>query len=245
LRSFVAFVVFLASCLFLISCGGGSSSPNSPNGTQSNITAGNWSFAAKSSSSVSGATFFINGNLTQSGSSVSGSMQIINPFSIPGCFYPDPVPIVPFAGTFTGDTAVLTSPTIYGQVITVTVSGSGNTLNGTYSIAGGCVDKGTVAATYVPPLTGTWTGNFTNPDGSVIPGVSATLTLTQSATANGPSFPLSGTLTLEECPSLFPVPIPGPCQVFPAETFPGTSPENAFVIGNSVFISGGDAGGDQ
>jgi hypothetical protein len=111
------------------------------------------------------------------------------------CFDPLLDDIV-LSGTNTGGALALTSTALNSQVVTVTATGSGNTLNGTYSIAGGCGagDKGTLAGVSVPSLSGTWKSNILS-----VPGTNVTLTanLTQATVADTHGiFLLSGTYTL-------------------------------------------------
>jgi hypothetical protein len=150
-----------------------------------------------------------------------------------------------FTGTFRGDTLTLTSDKFNNQLVTVNAIGSGNSLTGTYSVAGGCADgdNGTIAASYLPTLTGTWTGTLMNPDGTAIPidpnnpgegAVTASLTLTQSATAtNGGGFPLSGTFSTN-------------FACFASGTIPDTgTTTGASVMGTSVVISAGATDGEK
>jgi hypothetical protein len=212
LKARIVFAVVFTSCLLLSSCGGGSSSSNGPQGT---ITNGNWSIAA--TSTVNGAILDIGGSLVQSGSSVSGIMHIFGS----ACFNPLTDDVV-FTGSYTGDTLVLTSNSTYEQVVTVKVTGTGGSLNGTYSIAGGCAvgDKGSFAAVYAPPITGTW--GSTSTQGSATVTIVANLTEASVADAHG-RFPLSGTLTYSG----------SPCSN--AGTIAVTSSTYSSVWGDTVF----------
>ena len=227
----IVWAVFILSCLVLSSCGGSSTKPSIP---LSSITDGNWSIVATSTASPAG-VFTLGGSLVQSGSSVTG---LLNQFSDSSCFSGT---TVPFAGTLNGDSLTLTSSALAGQLVTINVIGSGGSFAGTYSVAGGCAggDKGSITANYVPPLTGTWSGNLTNPDGTVLVNpsngtvVTANLTLTQSPTATNGNFPLTGTIALG-----------GGLACFTAGAIPGSGASaRAYVTGNTVLISAGDAQG--
>ena len=216
---------------FLLCVGCGSSSSSAPH---SSITNGNWSFTG-TSTVTSGLVLSIGGGLAQSGNVVSGTMLVSASNANCQSLFTSGIPVT---GTFSGDTLTLTSANFSNQIVTVNAAGSGNSLTGTYSVAGGCADgdKGTIAASYLPPITGTWTGTFMNPDGTVIPidpnnpreGVeTARLTLTQSATATDGYFPLSGTFeTSFSCL--------GSGTIFGAG--------NAYVMGTSVVIRGAGVG---
>lgn len=157
-----------------------------------NITSGNWSIAT--TSTISGVTSSIGGNLVQSGSAVSGIMHVNGS----NCFDLLADDIV-FSGTYSGDTLSLTSASMNNQIVTVRATGSGNTLNGTYSIAGGCGggDKGTIAATHAPSITGTWKSTLNQ--GSAIVAITANLTEASTSDAHG-RFPLTGTFTFSGSP---------------------------------------------
>jgi hypothetical protein len=176
-------------CLLLNSCGGGSSSSNTP---FSLITSGNWSMAATSSASKT--KLDIGGSLVQSGANVAATVHIANS----SCFnyVADDVQL---AGAFTDNTVTLTSLPVNGQIVTLVLAGVGNNLSGTYSIAGGCAngDHGTITAVYAAPVTGTWTATFT--DGSSSVNAVATLTQAASADAHG-RFPLTGSISFSGSP---------------------------------------------
>jgi hypothetical protein len=236
----IVLAVLFVSCLLCVGCGGGSSHSTGP---YSSITSGNWSLTA-TSTVTSRLVLSIGGSLTQSGNVVSGTMLVSS--SVSTC--PSlSVVAIPFAGTFSGDTLTLTSANVNNQFVTVNAIGSGNSLTGTYSVVGGCGDgdNGTIAASYLPPLTGTWTGTFTNPDGTPVPVnpsnpkeyATASLTLTQSATATNGSFPLSGAFNTNFASG---------SVCFASGTIPGTdTTTGAYVMGTSVVISAGGAAGGE
>lgn len=175
----------------MVSCGGASST----SGSQEVLGNGNWYISGASTTST-GQAVSLGGGLTQSGSTISGTLQVSDYLNnVSDCLISSDS--VAFSGSYWNDSLTLTSQAINGNVITAKMTGSGGSLSGTYVVAGdtaGCDDKGTIVATYVPPLTGSWSGAFTNPDGSLI-GLNYTVELTQGAvTANGSS-PLTGTVT--------------------------------------------------
>lgn len=151
------------------------------------LTQGNWAVAASSSQSAN--TFSIGGNLTQSGSKVSGTMYITGS----NCF--DSSQPVAITGTVKGNHVTLTSAAVAGQVITVTATAtSGSVLAGTYTAAGGCSDgdKGSASANAVPSISGTWSGTVqVNSSPATM-----SIALTQAAPASSDgTFALSGTVT--------------------------------------------------
>lgn len=182
------FAVMLAAtlALALTGCGffGNSDNKNSA------LTKGNWSIAATSTNSAN--SFLIGGNLTQSGTSVSGKMYITG--ADPGCNI-DPAQAVNMTGTTNGSNIALTSGSIGGQVITIAASGSGSAFSGTYVIAGGNCDgdQGSVAGNAVPSISGTWSGPIVGGGGS---NVTLSLTLTQATTVSADgTFALTGNVT--------------------------------------------------
>ena len=153
------------------------------------LTAGNWSVAATSTDPTVG-TLYVGGNLTQTGTALSGSMYIVGSM----CF--DVSEPVSFTGTFIDPTVTLTSAPVNGQVFSVIATATtGSAMSGTYTITGGCAngDTGTAVANAVPSISGTWNGVVVGSDGSSVP-LSVALTEDTTASADG-SFPLTGTLT--------------------------------------------------
>ena len=163
-------------------------------GANSNLalTQGNWSITATPPGGGVNNNFFIGGNLTQNGGSLTGTMSVVSSL----CFAPSQ--IVNFTGTVKGKNVTLTSASVGGEVITVTATGtSGSALAGTYSIVGGTTcngQTGSITASPVPSISGTWSGPI-NPSSG---GNSVTLAIafTQSATASTDgAFALTGSLT--------------------------------------------------
>jgi hypothetical protein len=159
-------------------------------GASSNLalTQGNWSMTATPSG---GGTFYIGGNLTQSGTNLAGTMYVASSL----CYSPSQT--VAFTGTVKGNNVTLTSASVGGEVITVKASGTtGSALTGTYSIAGGTTcngDSGSLTATPVPSISATWSGPITGSGGS---NVTLAIAFTQAATASADgTFALTGNLT--------------------------------------------------
>lgn len=165
------------------------------------LTQGNWAFTATSTTAIkaiSSPTFVVGGNLSQTGSNLTGTMYI----SQSGCIAPQ---FVSFTGTVKDKNVTLTSENFGGQVITVTATATTNSMTGTYAVTGECSDSGTVTASAVPSISGTWNGTISNPtQGSGGLGVAqATLSvaLSQAATpSEDGTFALSGTLTYNNSP---------------------------------------------
>ena len=151
------------------------------------LTQGNWSMTATPSA---GATFYIGGNLTQSGTNLVGTMYVVNSL----CYSSSQT--VAFTGTVKGKNVTLTSASVGGEVITVTATGTAASLTGTYSIAGGTTcngDNGTLTATPVPSISATWSGPITGSGGS---NVTLAIAFTQAATASADgTFALTGNVT--------------------------------------------------
>jgi hypothetical protein len=182
------FLLFTA-LLFAVACGGNGSTPGGGGGTHdATITSGNWYIVA-TSTAVAGQKSYVGGNLTQSGTTISGTMHVDNS----SCY--DLLTDVPMTGTISGSNVNLTSSSVNSQVIAVKGTVGTNTITGTYTITGGCSDgdKGSVSAMFVPSITGTWKATETS--GSTT--VTTTATVTQGATATTDGiFPLSGTLNV-------------------------------------------------
>jgi hypothetical protein len=153
------------------------------------LTPGNWAVTAISSNPATG-TFYVGGNLTQSGGTLSGTMYVVSSL----CF--DVSVPVSFTGTVSGTQVTLTSVDVNGQVFSVVATTTTDSaLSGTYTVTGGCAggDNGTIAASAVPSISGIWNGPVT---GSGSSSVTLSIALTQDTTASADgSFPLTGILT--------------------------------------------------
>lgn len=158
-----------------------------------NLTQGNWAVTAvrTGGGAITNTTFYVGGNIMQSGKTVTGTMYVVGA----SCF--DSSSGVAFTGTISGKTLTLTSPSVGGQVVTVTATGTNSALTGTYSVAGGCDngDSGTITANPVPSITGNWSGPIVG-DSNGDPSASLALAFTQAATASSDgTFAITGTLT--------------------------------------------------
>jgi hypothetical protein len=174
-----ALLSLLAGVFALVLTGCGASS-------NLNLTQGNWSMTATPSG---GGTFYIGGNLTQSGTNLVGTMYVVNS----NCYSPSQT--VAFTGTVKGNNVALTSASVGGEVITVAATGTAGSLTGTYSIAGGTTcngDSGTLTATPVPSISATWSGPIVSQGGQS----TLALAITQATTASSDgTFALTGTGT--------------------------------------------------
>lgn len=220
---FAAFSKFLvlaltAGVLALSGCGATSSGNNLA------LTPGNWSMTVTSSGAAG--TFYIGGNLTQTGTTLAGTLQFIGSA---GCFPPSAP--VDFTGIVNGKNVTLTSANVAGQVLTITASGTaGTALTGTYSVTGGCQggDHGTVTANAVSSVSGTWKGTIVDANSET---VTVLMTLTEAATASADgSFALTGNLTYTG----------STCSV--SGTLPAGS---AFVAGTSIAMQGNTVESDN
>jgi hypothetical protein len=172
-----ALLSLLAGAFALVLSGCGASS-------NLNLTQGNWSMTATPSG---GGTFYIGGNLTQSGTNLVGTMYVVNS----NCYSPSQT--VAFTGTVKGNNVALTSASVGGEVITVAATGTAGSLTGTYSIAGGTTcngDSGTLTATPVPSISATWSGPIVSQGGQS----TLALPITQATTASSDgTFAITGT----------------------------------------------------
>ena len=193
--------------LVLVGCQAVTASPDI------SLTPGNWSVAATSSNPAVG-TIHVGGNVTQTGSALSGSMFIVGSM----CF--DVSQPVAFTGAVSGSNVTLTSADVNGQIFSVVATATSSSMSGTYSITGGCADgdSGSADGNLVPSITGTWNGTVVGSGGSSVT-LSVDLTQDTTASADG-SFPLTGTLAY----------VGSTCSVS------GTI-SNAFVAGSYVLIN--------
>jgi hypothetical protein len=199
------------------------------------LTQGNWAVTATSTTAanVPSTAFNIGGNLTQSGSHVSGTMHVTGS----ECF--DPSAQITITGTVSDKKVTLTTAASNEQVITVTATGtsaagaSASALSGNYTVTGGCAggDQGTVTANAVPSISGTWAGTLANnasgPAGSVSATISIALTQAATASSDG-TFALTGNITYTN----------SACSVS------GTLGEGSSVNGQFVLINAGTVNQD-
>lgn len=161
------------------------------NSNSAKLTAGNWSFIA-TSTVTPGQVSHIGGNLTISGKNVSSTMHSdLNCFDVSAPFT--------FGGTLQNKQITFTSAAnANSQVITVIASvTNATTITGTYTVTegGGCAsDQGTIAASLVPAINGTWSGPIVTGFGGS--NVTLALALTQATTASSDgTYALTGNVT--------------------------------------------------
>lgn len=228
LKPGIVFAVVIAGCLLTSSCGGGSSS-SVPQGS---LTNGNWYLTATSAVAPAD-NLTIDASLGQDSNGIAIDMHIDNS----ACFdFANDLVTLTGAFTGTGGSLTLTSAPVRSQVITVTADGSGNSFTGSYSITGGCAggDHGTIMATFVPPVSGTWTASFAS--GSTTTTIVATLAQASVSNING-RFPLTGTLVFSG----------SPCSTGGTVIYPSALGDVSSVSGNSVSVvaTTNDIGGGQ
>ena len=175
-------------------CGTGTSHTD---GETKNLTSGNWLLIEKSIIYPTIPAVYFRGALAPASGSVSGTMTTTGN----SCLTTSPFSL---SGSITGNTVTLTSASIRSQVMTITGAiNSATNFDGTYSKPGGtdtrtCADdSGTVYSTLVPSITGSWSGTLNSYSTGAI---SITATLDQAAAAADGTFPLSGTVTLNNSP---------------------------------------------
>jgi hypothetical protein len=153
------------------------------------LSSGNWSFVA--TSTVSPAQISdIGGSLSLNGSTVTSTMH-----SNLNCF--DTSAPFSFGGTLQNHQITFTSaPNANNQVITVIASVTSPTaITGTYTVTsgGGCApDQGTITASLVPSIKGTWQGPIAFGGTNVT--LAIALSQASSASADG-TYALTGNLT--------------------------------------------------
>ena len=201
---------------------GGAGGSTAPPATPAPNIAGDWEFNMKST--VSGApSLAIGGNISPSGSSLSGAVHINGS----SCF--DPLSPAKLTGTLTGSDLSLTATSVDGQVITLTGSSEipgthvPGEFAGTYTINGGCAggDKGNFTGVPVSSMAGNWAGDLTSATGYIN---RIAVTLVQGAASEG-IFGLTGTAFFEV----------GNCFTS-AKIISGTFPSGSYVEGNSVSL---------
>ena len=169
----------------------------------------------------------IAGGITQSGSSVSGTVHVDGS----SCF--DRLTAMSLTGTVTGDNISLTSTPVAGQVTTFTGSITDNALTGTfspgqftgtYTISGGCAngDQGSVTGIKIPFLANVMSGTFTTSAGDTFD-VAADEAQSSTPSTEG-SFGIQGTITFRT-------------SCFSSGTLtPGTFPSGSFIMGTLVAL---------
>lgn len=158
----------VAAAVFLLSCGGGGSSTTrdpSQDPQFANLS-GNWSVTVTSQSAPPPG-LILGGSFSQKSGAISGIIRMLS-YS---CYNPIQTAFALSGSLTTNDNVNLTASAPDGGKISIsgTTTTDGSSITGSYSISGGCADgdKGSVQATRIPPITGTYTGAFTSSnDGS-------------------------------------------------------------------------------
>lgn len=180
---------------------------------------GNWEFNT-ASTAVPGVTSEVQGSIVQAGYSITGVLHVL----ASSCF--DANTNMSVTGSITGSSVTITSSPVAGQVVSFTGTATGTTLNGTYSISGGCAggDHGTITGFEVPSLSGSWTGSFTSFSG---PSTNVTVAVSQGSPFTDGSFALSGTATFQ-----------GSTCFASGTITPGaiTSPSGSSIIGTFLWV---------
>jgi hypothetical protein len=193
----------------LVACGGGSGTLK-PIAATAIPNTGNWSFGPVATPGTISLPPFFGGSLTVAGNNVTADVLPNLVTLIPsGCSLPGDLGMT-LAGTLNQSQITLTSASWNGEVIGVsgTVSADGNSISGTWSVKGGCTDglSGHLLGSYVPPVTGTWSGTagvLPGQTNTQLAGATLTLQLQQSATPDQFSFPLTGTVKVAGSPCGF------------------------------------------
>ncbi len=172
-----------------------STAPTTPSQSSSSIT-GNWQGSLVATAGTAPLTAFA-GSFSQNGSQSSAGQYTTAVLHVSGpCFVDSP--LLPLQGNNSAGTIGLDSYTVNGQSLHLssTASATGSTMQGTYTVAGGCANgaSGTFTASRVAPLTGTFTGTVAA-GSSAGPGVSLALSQAADTTGSG-TFLLTGSLTL-------------------------------------------------
>jgi hypothetical protein len=195
------------------------------------LTQGNWSVTAASTGGAG--SFYIGGNLTQTGTSLAGTMYVVA-----SCINSSQA--VAFTGTVKGKSVTLTSDSASGQVITITASGTAGALTGTYTVTNGCAngDKGNVTAAAVPSISATWSGPIAGSGGNA----TLAIAFTQASTASPDgTFALTGNVTFTNSTCsvngvITAASIAGPYLVVQANTNEQDGTTGSFTY-NQVFLN--------
>jgi hypothetical protein len=193
----------------LVGCGGSSSSTSTaaptptatptptpaptptPTPTPQNLvlTPGNWDFTL---TNVSSSVFLAGGNISQTGSTISGALHFAGLCTTNATDFPS-------TGTTTPNGATINLPAEGTQgAVTMHLTGTASSMNGSYTAAQGCVlaDSGTVVATFVSPLTATtWSGSFLTSAGPPFQNFASAASFTQTAADVHGVAGLTGTAT--------------------------------------------------
>ncbi len=199
------FVYSFATIILMFSlagCGGSSSpsTPVTPVTQQLTITSGNWDMLG-STSNPNGASLVVGGNISQSGSTISGTVRINGVLNNAICF--DTAVPVQITGTVNGQSVTFSGTTAASQTITANVTGTATTLSGTYNISGtGCDSgvSGAISGNLVPSISGTWSGTLTS-NAPPRPSFTLSAPIVESTTADATGlFALTGNATFAGSP---------------------------------------------
>ena len=224
-------VFALSATALLFGCGGApgpapiiTTSSTTPVTPPIPVFTGNWQISAASTVSAKPPLTFA-GSISQTGSTVSAALHVDGS----NCF--NQVTTMGLTGTVTADGISMTSTAVDGQVVTLAgnyinaTSTATYSINGTYSISGGCDvgDQGTFTGVNVdvsPAVS--WGGLFTS---STLGKFNVSGDFGQNTTSSSDgSFGLTGTATFDS-----------PC--FSAATLsPGSFPSGSFILGTLLSI---------
>lgn len=179
-------LVVLSLGIWLVSCASsrsfdGRGGSGGGGGGSTNFQAGNWAFTT--SGGING-PIFMGGQLTTSGSTISGNMFVLG---TQGSGFTIGVGTAPMSVTGSASNGTLTLNGAAGaSSITMTFTGvktSGTITslsNGTYQVSGGTdnTDNGTISGTIAGSFTGTWAGTDSTTGGMM------TVQMTEAASAN-------------------------------------------------------------
>jgi hypothetical protein len=188
----------LCLCVYLMTllCGCGSSSSG---GSVTPTLNDNWEISALSL--TTGTTYSVGGELSTSGSTVTGIMHVLSPcFMFNGNVLYD----VPVTGTVSSAGALtLISTAVASQKISMSGQWHAGVISsGTYSISGGCAngDHGTITGFPVSAFNRSYNGTFVS---AVVPSIriGTTVSLSQSSTADSDGiYHVTGTATFTGSP---------------------------------------------
>ena len=220
-------ITFLASMLaFLAACGGGGGGqflrPIPPSPPTPDFS-GNWQLTTISKSGIP--PMVIAGSMSQSGSAITGAVHVDGST----CF--DHLTTLTLTGTTSNDRFSASTAAQDSQVLAITGTSSGSALAGTYVTTGGCGggDEGEINGSRISALPRHFDGTLTSSAGSAFT-ISVDGSQLAAASPAG-SFGISGKATFgNSCLG---------SGFFTSGTFPSAS----FILGESVVMEVGTAGG--
>lgn len=174
---------------------------SAPPATSSEPAPGNWLVSYYGSGVLPQVSGFV-GALQFSSGSVSGVLTPEPPPNVTGLILPTCTTFVPTAvtGSIDASNNLTLSLPIGGGTATISATIGSNpetAATGSFQIAGGTCAMSAVSMTITEyaPVTGTYTGSFTNMQNGTLDPVTAVLTQSTTPTADG-VFPLTGTVSL-------------------------------------------------